>query len=71
MYSPLTVLSASVVAPPSPPLLYRTHHNWYMSPQAKKFVESLPQVLKENISKEDAEKLKKTFTDLGATVVLE
>lgn len=39
--------------------------------QAKKFVESLPQTLKENLSKEDAEKLKKTFTDLGATVVLE
>ena len=39
--------------------------------QAKKFVESLPQILKEGISKDDAEKLKKTFTDLGATVVLE
>lgn len=39
--------------------------------QAKKFVESLPKVLKENLSKEDAEKLKKTFTDLGATVALE
>ena len=39
--------------------------------QAKKFVESLPQVLKEGLSKEDAEKLKKTFTDLGATVALE
>ncbi|KAI1792961.1 ClpS-like protein [Ganoderma leucocontextum] len=39
--------------------------------EAKKFVESLPQVLKENLSKEDAEKLKKTFTDLGATVALE
>ena len=39
--------------------------------QAKKFVESLPKVLKEGMSKEDAEKLKKTFTDLGATVTLE
>ncbi|PIL36726.1 hypothetical protein GSI_00415 [Ganoderma sinense ZZ0214-1] len=39
--------------------------------EAKKFVESLPKVLKENLSKEDAEKLKKTFTDLGATVALE
>ncbi|KAI6047052.1 ribosomal protein L7/L12 C-terminal domain-containing protein [Pisolithus marmoratus] len=38
---------------------------------AKKFVESVPQVLKENLSKEDAEKLKKTFEDLGAVVVLE
>ncbi|EJF63013.1 ClpS-like protein [Dichomitus squalens] len=39
--------------------------------EAKKFVESLPKVLKEGLSKEDAEKLQKTFTDLGATVVLE
>ena len=39
--------------------------------QAKKFVESLPKVLKENLAKEDAEKLKKTFQDLGAVVVLE
>ncbi|KAH9943024.1 ClpS-like protein [Epithele typhae] len=39
--------------------------------EAKKFVESLPQTLKENVSKEDAEKLKKTFMDLGATVTLE
>ncbi|CDO74088.1 hypothetical protein BN946_scf185043.g138 [Trametes cinnabarina] len=39
--------------------------------EAKKFVESLPKVLKEGLSKEDAEKLKKTFTDLGATVTLE
>ncbi|KAI9001153.1 ribosomal protein L7/L12 C-terminal domain-containing protein [Trametes punicea] len=39
--------------------------------EAKKFVESLPKVVKEGLSKEDAEKLKKTFTDLGATVALE
>ncbi|OBZ71792.1 54S ribosomal protein L12, mitochondrial [Grifola frondosa] len=39
--------------------------------EAKKFVESLPQVLKANLPKEDAEKMKKTFTDLGAVVVLE
>lgn len=38
---------------------------------AKKFVESLPKTLKENLSKEDAEKLKKTFTDLGAVVKLD
>ncbi|KIP09889.1 hypothetical protein PHLGIDRAFT_296899 [Phlebiopsis gigantea 11061_1 CR5-6] len=38
---------------------------------AKKFVESVPKVLKEGLSKEDAEKMKKTFTDLGAVVVLE
>jgi len=38
---------------------------------AKKFVESLPKVLKENLSKEDAEKMKATFEGLGAVVVLE
>lgn len=38
---------------------------------AKKFVESLPKVLKENLSKEDAEKLKATFTALGGVIVLE
>lgn len=39
--------------------------------QAKKFVESLPKVLKEGLNKEDAEKLQKTFVDLGAVIVLE
>lgn len=39
--------------------------------EAKKFVESAPKVIRENVPKEDAEKLQKTFTDLGATVVLE
>lgn len=39
--------------------------------QAKKFVESLPKVLKENQSKEDAEKMKATFEGLGAVVKLE
>lgn len=39
--------------------------------QAKKFVESLPKVLKENLPKEEAEKLKKTFEALGAIVKLD
>ncbi|OCH93575.1 ClpS-like protein [Obba rivulosa] len=39
--------------------------------EAKKFVESLPQTLKENLPKEDAEKMKKTFEALGAVIVLE
>jgi len=39
--------------------------------EAKKFVESLPKLLKENIPKEDAEKLKKVFEGLGAIVTLE
>ena len=39
--------------------------------QAKKMVESAPKVLKENISKDDAEKLKKAFESIGAVVTLE
>ena len=39
--------------------------------QAKNFVESLPQVLKENLPKEDAEKMKKAFEALGGVVVLD
>lgn len=42
-----------------------------MSLQAKKFVESLPQTLKANLNKEEAEKLQKAFTDLGAVIKLE
>lgn len=38
---------------------------------AKKFVESTPKVLKENLPKEDAEKLKKTFEGLGAVIKLD
>ncbi|KAF8665778.1 hypothetical protein AX16_000225 [Volvariella volvacea WC 439] len=38
---------------------------------AKKFVESVPKVLKESLPKEDAEKLQKVFSDLGAVVKLE
>jgi large subunit ribosomal protein L7/L12 len=39
--------------------------------EAKKFVESLPKVLKENMPKEDAEKLKAAFTALGGVCSLE
>lgn len=39
--------------------------------QAKKFVESIPQTLKENISKADAEELKKTLSAVGGTVTIE
>ena len=39
--------------------------------EAKKFVEGAPKVVKENLSKEDAEKLKKTLEAVGATIVLE
>ncbi|OTF77701.1 39S ribosomal protein L12, mitochondrial-like protein [Euroglyphus maynei] len=39
--------------------------------QAKKFVESLPQVVKNNLSKEEAEKLKTTLETVGATCSIE
>ncbi|KAF8640013.1 hypothetical protein AX17_001257 [Amanita inopinata Kibby_2008] len=39
--------------------------------EAKKFVESLPQVLKENMPKDEAEKLKATIEGLGGVVKLE
>ncbi|KAF8351226.1 hypothetical protein F5887DRAFT_913084 [Amanita rubescens] len=39
--------------------------------KAKKFVESLPQILKENMPKEEAEKLKATLEGHGAVVKLE
>ena len=39
--------------------------------QAKKFVESAPQVLKSNASKDEADKMKATLEALGATVEIE
>ncbi|KAF8591558.1 ClpS-like protein [Ramaria rubella] len=39
--------------------------------EAKKFVESVPKTVKENMPKEDAEKLKATLEALGAKVTLE
>ncbi|KAG0345489.1 hypothetical protein BG004_003680, partial [Podila humilis] len=39
--------------------------------EAKKFVEGAPKIVKEGLNKADAEKLKKTLEDLGATVCLE
>lgn len=39
--------------------------------QAKKFVESLPQVFKDNIGKEDAEKLKAQLEKAGAVCEIE
>lgn len=39
--------------------------------EAKTLVESAPKPLKEGVKKEDAEKMKKTLEDLGATVLLE
>ncbi|CAK9439587.1 mitochondrial 54S ribosomal protein bL12m [Lodderomyces beijingensis] len=39
--------------------------------ESKKFVESAPKVLKENVTKDDAEKIKATLEGLGAKVSLE
>ncbi|KAI8070562.1 ribosomal protein L7/L12 C-terminal domain-containing protein [Gilbertella persicaria] len=39
--------------------------------EAKKFVESVPKVLKESVPKEEAEKLKKALEAVGASVSLE
>nr|XP_025968887.1 39S ribosomal protein L12, mitochondrial [Dromaius novaehollandiae] len=39
--------------------------------QAKKLVESLPQEIKANVSKEEAEKIKAALEAAGGTVVLE
>ncbi|QSL64739.1 hypothetical protein MERGE_002041 [Pneumocystis wakefieldiae] len=38
--------------------------------EAKKFVESSPKILKEDVNKEDAERIKKTLEDLGAKISL-
>ncbi|KAA8897809.1 ribosomal protein L7/L12 C-terminal domain-containing protein [Sphaerosporella brunnea] len=38
---------------------------------SKKFVESAPKILKEGLSKEEAEKIQKTLQDLGAKIELE
>ncbi|KAG7797408.1 hypothetical protein KL944_004893 [Ogataea haglerorum] len=39
--------------------------------ESKKFVEGAPKVIKENVSKEDAEQMKATLEGLGAKIVLE
>lgn len=39
--------------------------------ESKKFVEAAPKVLKENVAKEDADKIKAALEALGAKVVLE
>ncbi|TPX35101.1 hypothetical protein SmJEL517_g02477 [Synchytrium microbalum] len=39
--------------------------------EAKKFVESVPKVIREAVPKEEAEKIKKLLESLGATVILE
>jgi len=38
---------------------------------SKKFVEGAPKTMKENVPKEDAEKIIATMKDIGATVVME
>lgn len=49
-----------------------SHHDSFRNlVEAKKFVESAPQVLKEGLSKDDAAKLQKTIEDAGGVVELE
>ncbi|OXB61101.1 hypothetical protein ASZ78_013664 [Callipepla squamata] len=50
-------------------LVYESHARYL--PQAKKLVESLPQEIKANVSKEEAEKIKTALEAAGGTVVLE
>ena len=60
--------------PPTLAYSNRVYHRPALSrqiTQAKKFVEGVPKVLKENVTKEDAEKLQKAFEALGAVVKLE
>jgi len=57
----------ATVLPPTTPLVTTSTR----LKQAKKFVESVPKTLKDNLPKEEAEKLKKTLEALGATVSLE
>ena len=42
-----------------------------LSHQAKKFVEGLPQVIKEKVKKEEADEIKKTLEAAGGTVEIE
>ena len=39
--------------------------------QAKKFVEDVPQVIRKDVSKEEAEKLKATLEAVGGVVAIE
>jgi ribosomal protein L7/L12 len=39
--------------------------------QAKKFVEGAPKVIKENVPKDEAEKMKQLLESVGATVTLD
>lgn len=39
--------------------------------QAKKFVESVPAIVKEDVTKEEAEKLKESLAKIGAVVEIE
>lgn len=45
--------------------------DFLLTKQAKKFVESLPKVLKENATKEESEKLQALFKVIGAEITLD
>ena len=55
--------------------MYACHLNIFISLslsfQAKKFVESLPQNVKEKVSKEEADEIKKVLEAVGGTVEIE
>lgn len=65
------LLASGCRSSPHPTPLFRSARFarvFLANPQAKKFVESCPQTLKENVPKEEAEKLQKKLQELGATV---
>jgi len=68
IYLPFRFRPTSAIAPSLDDCLFDI---LVLFPQAKKFVESVPKTLKDNLPKDEAEKLKKTLEALGATVSLE
>ena len=54
-----------------PDAIIQHHDAIIVVPQAKKFVESVPQVVQKDISKDDAAKLKTILEAAGGVVVIE
>ena len=54
-----------------PDAIIQRHDAIIVVPQAKKFVESVPQVVQKDISKDDAAKLKTILEAAGGVVVIE
>ena len=68
-----TQTAGRISYPLSPPPCFATDAaaQWRSPVQAKKFVESLPNTVREDISKEDAEALKVALEAAGGTVTIE